>query len=657
MVYAVLSRRLLRCGLFGVILVVLLIGVPVVVDIGDHRTGHPDDPVSSTDVAADAAAIAEWRAAAQAAVSAARNATQPAWQPTPGLDAERARRERDRQRQVPICLVATWDFSDNVFQLGRAPNYFPAFLDSIGRQRPDHVRLLLLYRASRWPLVPADPFRGLRRPSWARRQLTFIRIRASWAAWAVARLCPRLGPGGTPLSSEACAAFEDTLARLGPSVALRLRPFLGLLLHDWLDGTCAGWAWTDLDTVYGDLATWLPRTSVLLQRAQVLTFSGGDYHNLYTRGQFTYHNLLADPVPGPASPASGALAVNDGSLASAVAQPATRDVNRLFEHCALLWPLASYIDKEWILDEGCYARGVLASRTSFAQVPWQLGNQLSSSLFGDVGLPPADMLLAWGPKLLSCRAPEGLGFHGAAHIIRIGDWRLSDARSERLAYCEQQLKQLVARGFPRRAAPDRLAEHLAAAPRVNLTDLTTSAPPNAAAPLALADVAPIQWSAARNQCTWWVSDAFRTCFEFRADAQWRSQPQHTYVAWRDLVDRAPPAASDPRPPASSSSPQTASGRPEDDVVNQVWYGTFPMPEGVAGGLPEGLLEIAQFHAQDWKTARGLRSHCATGWVPGDVAQGVTVYGTHHGRIIDLNALCGGSARAAAATANDAAGGA
>jgi len=128
---------------------------------------------------------------------------------------------------------------------------------------------------------------------------------------------------------------------------VQLRGMYGRIFQEWVnDSTCDAWAWTDLDVIYGDLKGWIQSNSFVWDM-NVFTLGGGDWTNLYTRGQFTAHVLKRNP----------------------------KAVNNIWKYCSQFRTThnlaRAMVYSGLCIDEGCYGRAVFDSKLRFGAFPWQ----------------------------------------------------------------------------------------------------------------------------------------------------------------------------------------------------------------------------------------------------------------------------------------------
>ena len=71
-----------------------------------------------------------------------------------------------------------------------------------------------------------------------------------------------------------------------PYCLVEFKPALGHIFADYIGGY-SHWGYSDLDMLYGDLGRWI--TPDELKDFDIVTYSFGDQHRLYLRGQLTFH--------------------------------------------------------------------------------------------------------------------------------------------------------------------------------------------------------------------------------------------------------------------------------------------------------------------------------------------------------------------------------
>ena len=74
--------------------------------------------------------------------------------------------------------------------------------------------------------------------------------------------------------------------RVNPYVLVEFKPAMGHIFKEFI-GSYSHWGYSDLDIAYGDLPKWITRSE--LEDYDIVTYSYGDQHRLYLRGQFTFH--------------------------------------------------------------------------------------------------------------------------------------------------------------------------------------------------------------------------------------------------------------------------------------------------------------------------------------------------------------------------------
>ncbi|KAJ3145292.1 hypothetical protein HDU86_001101 [Geranomyces michiganensis] len=311
---------------------------------------------------------------------------------------------KDANPITPLCLVATWQGSN-------LPTYSDLFLESLARNAPRVSLHLFVHNTASKPyklpfglasapnfhyvdIATIDPkYNSTGWPGFAADRLcAFFRAhpnpppddrfgdRAAWAAAAGASESSAPQP-----SAAECAELYGLLAPHSGSIMVQLRGAYGQLFEDYVGpDRCAAWAWTDVDTVYGDLGHFLslPEPGLPLPWVpDVVSLSAGDLHRHYTHGQFTAH-MQQD---------------RDRAFA----------VNRLWRRCSVLRNLpnliAEYRIDHWkALDEGCYAQAVLQAPLGIhtAILPIQLAS------WGHQFIDFAASYLVAGNTIVACTLRE-----------------------------------------------------------------------------------------------------------------------------------------------------------------------------------------------------------------------------------------------------------
>ncbi len=73
-----------------------------------------------------------------------------------------------------------------------------------------------------------------------------------------------------------------------PYGLVEFKPALGYIFQKFIPThTYTHWGYTDLDIAFGDLPRWITRDE--LENFDIVTYSYGDQHRVYLRGQFTFH--------------------------------------------------------------------------------------------------------------------------------------------------------------------------------------------------------------------------------------------------------------------------------------------------------------------------------------------------------------------------------
>ncbi|TPX57093.1 hypothetical protein SpCBS45565_g08275 [Spizellomyces sp. 'palustris'] len=296
--------------------------------------------------------------------------------------------EQIEDKRIPLCLVATWGGGD-------LPEYSQLFLDSVVRNQP-YARLSLFYHNA-----SAAPMRPLLH---SHQSIEFIDISAinnkygeqGWPGFAADALCriyeaEPVPPGDDGFFNSSswrqesarplnCQQLLQAFEPHGPGVMMQLRGAYGQMFQEWIAPTrCKAWAYTDLDTVLGDLSHFLAsQTNSLPWQTDVFTFSAGDLWRHYIHGQFTAHVQHLD--------------VPSRSFA----------VNRLWRRCPLLRTMED-MDREFrrqgyrALDEGCYAHAVLTMPGIRTLVlPWQFAS------WGHMYMGSSASMLVLGKATIVC---------------------------------------------------------------------------------------------------------------------------------------------------------------------------------------------------------------------------------------------------------------
>ncbi|KND03827.1 STE/STE20/YSK protein kinase [Spizellomyces punctatus DAOM BR117] len=290
--------------------------------------------------------------------------------------------------RIPLCLVATWGGGD-------LPEYSQLFLDSVVRNQP-YAHLSLFYHNA-----SAAPMRPLLH---SHQNIEFIDISTinkkygeqGWPGFAADALCRIYEAEPVPPGDDAffnssswtresarplnCQQLLQGFEPHGPGVMMQLRGAYGQMFQEWIAPTrCKAWAYTDLDTVLGDLSHFLAsQTTSLPWQTDVFTFSAGDLWRHYVHGQFTAHVQNLDAP-------SRAFAVN-----------------RLWRRCPLFRTMED-MDREFrrqgyrALDEGCYAHAVLTMPGIRSLVlPWQFAS------WGHMYMGSSNSMLVLGKATIVC---------------------------------------------------------------------------------------------------------------------------------------------------------------------------------------------------------------------------------------------------------------
>ncbi|KAJ3170387.1 hypothetical protein HDU88_009016 [Geranomyces variabilis] len=320
----------------------------------------------------------------------------------PGSAEDIRRQAAAAPAKTPLCLVATWDGAS-------MPTYSDLFLESLARNAPWVSLHLFVHNTAALPYRLPPALAGA--PNFRYVDIASINSKynsTGWPGFATDRLCAAYRAHPNPPaddhfddraawaavaaaeqlsqpSEDQCAELYSLLEPHGASVMVQLRGAYGSLFEDYVGPDhCSAWAWTDVDTVYGDLAHFLSLPapgSPLPWIPDVVSLSAGDMHRHYTHGQFTAH-MQQDP---------------DRAFV----------VNRLWRRCSVLRNLpnlvAEYRIDHWkALDEGCYAQAVLQAPLGIhtAILPIQLAS------WGHQFIDWAPSYIILGNTILACTLKE-----------------------------------------------------------------------------------------------------------------------------------------------------------------------------------------------------------------------------------------------------------
>ncbi|KAI8803479.1 hypothetical protein BJ742DRAFT_494333 [Cladochytrium replicatum] len=198
--------------------------------------------------------------------------------------------------RTPVCIVSTWEG-------GFMPDYIRVFLHSIAKNDGFASVYFFAHTGIGGQIERnfPDPTSFQDSDSGGSNVQVFdltlldqsYRYRG-FAGYVADILCPYFK---VDLQSPECRAFEDRLRRYrggGSGIMEQLRGMYPVLFSHWINSErCESWAYATPNVVFGDMGRWMDND--LVWSADVMTLHGGDYHRVFLRRDFVWHNLRNNP--------------------------------------------------------------------------------------------------------------------------------------------------------------------------------------------------------------------------------------------------------------------------------------------------------------------------------------------------------------------------
>jgi hypothetical protein len=97
------------------------------------------------------------------------------------------------------------------------------------------------------------------------------------------------------MNRQALLELVTSYIKVNPYGLVEFKPALGHIFQDYLDEhNYTHWGYSDLDVLFGDVERWISVDE--LTDYDIVTYTYGDQHRLYLRGQFTFHKNDAQKV-------------------------------------------------------------------------------------------------------------------------------------------------------------------------------------------------------------------------------------------------------------------------------------------------------------------------------------------------------------------------